>query len=88
MIDGRKADAMARKFERQYSRGAQPFAPLSEKVATVIPDGWVIKKLPAKVAAGARKPKSGCIGGAATCGMIAQDTRAPLRAWAAKGINR
>ena len=44
--------------------------PAKDHVNTVIPAAFKITQCPAKVAAGARKGRGGCPGGAATTGAI------------------
>lgn len=55
---------------------------------TVIPEGFAITKVPAKVAYGAHKPRHGSNGGAATTGAIhaTRDRRATLQlaTWSAQ----
>ena len=53
---------------------------------TVIPAGFAVKRLPAKVAAGARKPRSGAMGGSLASRELGRLVlgRAPLLSYAAK----
>jgi hypothetical protein len=53
----------------------------ARRSTTVVPDGFVVTKLPAKVANGARKPRSASVGGGQPTGAICA-TPTAVRAYA------